>query len=140
MFISAESAQMIVDEIKTTIHQDLNIMDGNGDIIASTNRRRIGTLHRGAQMLLKTGLNVLVISEDCEADGTKKGINLPIHIDGKCVGVIASPEKPEDVSDFGSVIQKMTEIMIDSLRHQEAQNLQENARFNFIECWLFSKI
>jgi carbohydrate diacid regulator len=139
MFISGESAQLIVDEIKTTIHQDLNIMDGNGEIIASTNRRRIGTLHRGAQMLLKTGLDVLVISEDCEADGTKKGINLPIHIDGECVGVIGITGEPKDVSDFGSVIQKMTEIMIDGLRHQEALNLQENARFNFIECWLFSE-
>ena len=40
MFIGREDAQHIVDEMKTSIHRDINIMDGEGVILASTNATR----------------------------------------------------------------------------------------------------
>lgn len=140
MFISAENAQRIVDEIKATIQKDLNIMDGTGVIIASTDGARIGTLHKGAQKLLRSGLDTLIISDDNPLEGTRKGINLPIRIQDKYVGVIGITGDPKSVSSLGSVIQKMTEIMIVTMQQQAALNLQEHSRFNFIEYWLFSEV
>lgn len=139
MFISAENAQRIVDEIKTTIQKDLNIMDDTGVIIASTDAARIGTLHKGAEKLLRSGLDTLIISDDNPQEGTRKGINLPIRIQDKSVGVIGITGDPENVSSLGSVIQKMTEIMIMTIQQQATLNLQEYTRFNFIEYWLFSE-
>ena len=140
MFISAENAQRIVDEIKATIQKDLNIMDDTGVIIASTDSARVGTLHKGAQKLLRSGLDTLIISDDNPQEGTRKGINLPIRSQDKYVGVIGITGDPESVSSLGSVIQKMTEIMIVTIQQQAALSLQEHSRFNFIEYWLFSEV
>ena len=139
MFISAENAQRIVDEIKGTIPNDLNIMDDSGMIIASTDAARIGTLHKGAQKLLLSGLDILIVSDDNPLEGTRRGINLPIRMQDRNVGVIGITGDPERVSSLGSVIQKMTEIMIVTMHQQTTLSLQEYTRFNFIEYWLFSE-
>lgn len=140
MFISAESAQRIVDEIKAIIHYDLNMMDETGCIIASTDPQRIGQLHGGAQQVITQRLVALTIPEADKEKGIRKGVNLPIILDEKIVGVIGITGEPTEVAVFGSVIQKMTEMMIVGMQQQELTNLCDTARFNFIEQWLFSKI
>ena len=139
MVILSENAQLIVDEIKKAIHRDLNIMDDDGTIIASTDHNRIGTLHEGARRLLQTGQEELIITADCEEGGTKRGINLPINIQGKNVGVIGITGPPNEVADLGSAIQKMTEIMVVGIQRQENLNQSEIALYNFIESWIFSE-
>lgn len=47
MEISKELAQSIVVEMKKIIDKDLNFIDSNGIIIASTDETRIGTYHAG---------------------------------------------------------------------------------------------
>jgi carbohydrate diacid regulator len=131
---------MIVDEIKKAIHRDLNIMDDKGIIIASTDHNRIGQLHGGARTLLQSEKTELIITADCEAEGTRRGINLPITIQGNCVGVIGITGDPDDVSDLGSAIQTMTEIMIIGIQRQKDLNLREIERLNFIESWILSEI
>ena len=140
MFITSENAQMIVDEIKKAIHRDLNIMNDKGIIIASTDHNRIGQLHCGAQTLLQSEETELIITADCEAEGTRCGINLPITIRGAYVGVIGITGDPDDVADLGSAIQKMTEIMIIGIQRQEELNLWEIERLNFIKDWIFSEV
>ena len=39
MYISRQNARSIVDEMKTAIHRDINIMDENGVILASDEKR-----------------------------------------------------------------------------------------------------
>lgn len=42
MHITQKSAQNIVNEMKASIHRDINIMDENGVILASTDPTRRG--------------------------------------------------------------------------------------------------
>ena len=53
MLISHESAMRIVTEVSSVIHHDVNMMDEQGMIIASTDPARLGTFHGGALRLLK---------------------------------------------------------------------------------------
>ncbi len=138
MFIAPQYAQSIVDEMKASIHRDINIMDQDGIILASTNPARKGTLHRGAARILQEGLPSLTIWEDDPAAGVQKGINLPITIDGRTAGVIGVTGDPAEVSIFGDIIKRMTEIMVDSVRRQEQSDLLDRAKSLFVENWLFS--
>ena len=138
MFISQEDAQTIVDELKATIQRDINIMDEHGTIFASTNRARIGQLHEGARVLLDRRLPRLTIRSDGEMQGGQPGTNLPIALDGETVGVIGITGPPEQVEVLGSVIQKMTEIMIESIRQREQADELDSARRLFLESWLFA--
>ena len=52
MEISKELAQSIVVEMKKIIDKDLNFIDSNGIIIASTDETRIGTYHAGGKQVI----------------------------------------------------------------------------------------
>jgi len=81
--------------MKASIHQDINIMDQDGVIFASTNPARCGKVHQGAVQLLGSELPSLMIWEDDPQKGVQRGINLPIVIGGKTVGVIGITGVPE---------------------------------------------
>jgi len=102
--------QKIVEEVGNTIQKDVNIMDETGNIIASTDENRIGILHIGAVELLKNHQDELIIEQD--ERGVRKGINLPLCIENKVIGVVGITGAVEDVRMLGVVIKKMTEILI----------------------------
>ncbi|WP_298023347.1 sugar diacid recognition domain-containing protein [uncultured Dysosmobacter sp.] len=138
IYISRQHAQSIVNEMKAAIHRDINIMDGDGVILASTNPARQGQLHQGALRIIREGLPSLVIRHDIPEQGVQQGINLPITINGRLEGVIGITGDPEEVSAFGDIIKRMTEIMLESIQRQEQQELLEKAKSLFVENWLFS--
>lgn len=138
MFIAEETARAIVSEMKSVTGRDINLMDDSGTILASTDPGRVGQRHAGAERLLCQGLDRLVVREDEPAAGTRRGVNLPIHMEGRAVGVIGITGPPEQVEPLGSVIKRMTEILLREARRQEQETLLEGARQCFIENWLFS--
>lgn len=110
MIIPRKQMQKIAEEVGNTIKKDVNIMDETGNIIASTDENRIGILHIGAVELLKNHLDELIIEQDEE--GVRRGINLPLCIENKVIGVVGITGAVENVQMLGVVIKKMTEIMI----------------------------
>ena len=139
MDISPQHAQHIVDEMKRSIHRDMNIMNCQGIIIASTNPSRCGQLHQGASQLIAQGLRQKTVWQDDPAQGVQAGINLPIVITGELAGVIGITGAPEEVGIFGEIIQRMTEILLENLRQQEQADLLAQARNLFVDTWLFDE-
>ena len=73
-------------------------MDAAGVIFASTDPERIGQRHLGACQVLEQGLPRLVVQEDDgRPGGARRGINLPIQLDGPTVGVIGITGAPQEV-------------------------------------------
>jgi len=138
MFLTAQHAQSIVDELKKAIRQDINIMDATGQIMASSNPRRIGTIHQGAVQILENKLPLLIIQENDPARGVQKGINLPIVLDREIAGVIGITGEPDEVSVFGEIIKRMTEVMVTNRFYQEQSALADQAKTPFLESWLFA--
>ena len=137
MIIPRKQMQKIVEELEGTIQKNINIMDETGCIIASSDLSRIGTYHSGAQRVIRQKLDELVISDADEYAGAKNGINLPIIIEEKIVGVVGITGEKEEVQILGKIIQKMTKILImDSYLNIQKKNM-ENMRNNFLFSWLF---
>lgn len=129
----------MLEEIKETIGRDVNIMDRTGTILASTDPKRIGQLHTIAKEILEQQLPVLEVAAGEEGPGAQQGVNLPIYVDGNCEGVIGITGPPDAVRDFGTIVKKMTEIMLTTMRQQEQSLLVEQARSLFLEEWLFAQ-
>lgn len=138
MFLTEANAQKIVNEMKSLLGKDINIMDENAIIIASTNPVRIGSLHEGAQIMLSEGRSELIVEPGDQLKNTIPGINLAIMIDGKIAGVIGVTGAPTEVIVLGNVIKKMTELMIENQHQREDKLMLEGTRGQFIENWLFS--
>lgn len=137
MLISQQDAQRIANEMKGVLHRNINVIDENSIIIASTDAQRIGQSHAGAKKILSENLESLVVSENSD-DGMREGINLPITFHGQTVGVIGMTGPPAEVSLYGAIIKKMTEILVAGIWQQEQESQLSDARALFLENWLFS--
>lgn len=142
MIISKDQMQRIVEEMEKTIHHHINIMDESGHIIASTDPSRIGMLHSAAAVLLEQGLDQLEVTEADEKsyEGSRRGVNLPIVIHGKIAGVVGISGEPDKVREFGSIIKRMTEILISEALLKDQSLLYDNAKNTFLYSWLFENL
>lgn len=139
MSLSARQMQSIVDEIGSTIKRNINIMDEEGYIVASTDPSRIGMLHKGAKNIIENNLDMEVISQDRSDQETRPGINYPLVVNGKLVGVVGITGDIEEIGAFGEVIQRMTEMLIMDRYRNNLKRTQENLRKNMGIEWLFGK-
>lgn len=136
MNVSNNLAQDIVEDMKEIINQDINYFDQNGVIIASTDKDRIGKFHGGAKKTLEIRDN-LIINYDGEYVGTRAGINLPVYFEKEIVGVIGITGRREEVEKYGKIIQRMTEILVKEAYLKEQDNMEREAKRQFIEELLF---
>ncbi|MCI7111383.1 MAG: hypothetical protein MR926_06115, partial [Megasphaera elsdenii] len=75
--ITDELAQQIVDSAKAVVGWNVNFIDCQGRIMASTDSGRIGTYHKAGHVAARTG-QVQTVQEDCPEDGVSQGVNYPI--------------------------------------------------------------
>lgn len=109
--ISTTVAQEIVNAVKEVVGKDINFIDKKGIIIGSTDKTRLNTFHEAGYEAIKTHNNITVKNED-SYKGSKSGINYPIKIDDKAIGAIGITGEPEDISKYGFLVTKITEIFI----------------------------
>ena len=89
MIINHDLAQYIIDYNKQIVHYQINIMNPDAIIIASTNPSRIGKHHFGAQRVLETGEAYII--DDVSAKNFRDvvpGITLPIRFRNELIGML----------------------------------------------------
>ncbi|RPF43200.1 carbohydrate diacid regulator [Hydrogenoanaerobacterium saccharovorans] len=137
MQISKDNAMKIVTEISGIINQHVNMMDERGIIIASTDPERLGTFHAGAAQVVSNKLEELIVQNNSEYEGTRKGINLPIVFQNEVVGVIGITGEREKVVKYGQIIKKMTEILLLDTSAKEQKKIDDRIRARFLDEWVF---
>lgn len=110
MKISSTLAQKIVNKLKATLNHQVNFINMDGFIIASSDKNRIDTFHEGATIVIKTKKQ-LFIKYDGQYEGTKAGINLPIYFENEIIGVIGLTGSHE-IEKYAQILKSMTEILI----------------------------
>ena len=136
MNIPTELALKIVKDMKDIINQDLNFINTEGHIIASTDKKRIGQIHEASLKCIATNSDI-VINSDTEYEGSKKGINIPVHLNNEIVGVIGITGDRKDVERFGKIIKSMTEILVKEAWLKELSIKKREQNRNIIETVLF---
>ena len=112
-------AQDIVDRAMAILPYNVNVMDYLGIIIGSGDAQRLCTRHEGAQLVLANGG---VVEIDSRAAGTmggvKPGVNLPLMLDHKLVGVLGITGEPEEVRVYGELVKMTAEMLMEHRRQQ----------------------
>ena len=109
--INQSVATQIVDAISQVVDKDINFINREGIIIASTKGERVGTFHEVGYQVAKTG-EMQMVTHGTTYEGTKEGVNYPIIIEQQVVGVIGITGEPQQVMQFGFLASKITEIFI----------------------------
>jgi carbohydrate diacid regulator len=129
MNISAKQAMNIVESLRDVIAHDINFIDLNSIIIASSNASRIGDFHEGSKIVYDTQKALIIYGED-DYEGAKPGINLPVTFDDEIVAVIGITGEYDVIKKFSDVIVKMTEILIKEFYFRDQKEMkQENIRY-----------
>lgn len=136
MKLSQHNALQIVSNINEIINQKMNIINTNGIIIASTDEARIGTFHAGAKKLVDEKLPELIINEEEGGEGTRPGINYPIIVNGRTIGVVGVTGSDEKTFSYARIVKRMTELLVQELATKEEQETVENVKNRFLDEWL----
>ena len=113
MKISKSAATDLIREISSVIDYDINIMNENGVILASTDKERVGQFHEGAHLVIKQNLKELPVYYDEEYAGCRQGINLPLFSDDNIIGVVGITGDVSETGRYARLIKKVTEDLED---------------------------
>lgn len=138
MNIPTELAMKIVTDMKNIINQDLNFINTDGYIIASTDVQRIGTIHEASKKCIALNSEI-IINSDYEYKGCRKGINIPVYLENEIVGVIGITGERQDIEKYGKIIKSMTEILIKEAWIGELFIQKREQNRNLIESILFGE-
>lgn len=131
----------IVKEVRKLIGEDIIVVNTEGIIIASTDQKRIGDFHEGAQIASQQKQKFIITKRDQKLlKGVKAGINFPIFFQHDVIGVIGITGDPEKVTPFGEIIRKMTELLISENYYAEQFDQQSRAMETFVIDWIQSSV
>lgn len=126
--ITTALAQQIVERTMQVMPFKVNLIDGQGVILASGNPARVGSLHPGAQLALARGASVEIDAQAARLlPGAQPGINLPLTVRGEICGVVGLTGEPAAVRQFGELVRVMAEMMLEQA--QLVSELQHEKRY-----------
>jgi Sugar diacid utilization regulator len=128
MRLSRFIAQKIVEEMMNVVPYNINVMDENGVIIGSGDSSRIGAFHEGAKRAIHDGIAYEVFDE---ADGMKPGVNEPIIIGGKVIGVVGITGQPDTVRPFSKIVRVTAILLIEQISINEKERKEKLNRERF---------
>ncbi len=133
MKITHQLAQQIVDRTINILGKNINIMDENGYIIGTGDKKRLNKYHEGAALVIKNKEKIFIYPENKNhLIGVKAGVNLPIEDNKKIIGVVGITGNPDEVGPFGEVIKITVEMMLQQQFLLKEVDLERQARDNFI--------
>lgn len=109
--ISRSTAQNIVETVKELCGYDINFIDTDGYIFASTNSTRIGDFHEIGKKVAETGRAIEVTESDTYW-GTHAGVNEPFFYEGSVAAVIGITGNPEEVRKYTQLAARITLLIL----------------------------
>ena len=139
MFQFDTLGQEIVGELSRLIQEQVVLTDRRGFIQASTDSTRINQFHEGALLSLRQQRMLYMTDKEVEnLRGVRKGIVLPIIIDGKPIAVLGITGEPNQIEPQALLILRVVELFIqDSLKRKEKEEKVRELEF-FVFDWLTS--
>ncbi|PYY67320.1 CdaR family transcriptional regulator [Pseudomonas jessenii] len=114
-------AQDIVDRAMAILPYNVNVMDSQGLILGSGEPERVNTRHEGAQLVLANGRVVEIDAQTAiHLKGVQPGINLPLMLDQRLIGVLGITGEPEQLRTYAELV-RMTAEMLVGQRNQQAE-------------------
>ncbi len=142
--LDAKFAQSLVDIIAAELNQNVIIWDNHGVIIAAYIRERISSLHECSVLMLKSGkIQEFAVTDEDEKRyrGVRKGFNVPVLIEGYCVGGFGVTGEPDRAAPYARLAAHFVQAALESnlrkekLMHalQEKRKLQSTLLNKMIE-------
>jgi carbohydrate diacid regulator len=112
--LSPALAQEIAGETSAIIGLNIIITDDKGIVIGSGDRSRVGSFHEASIEVIESQRSKAHNAEEASRlIGVRPGLTLPIVHHGVGVGTVGITGSPASVRQFGQVVKRQTEILLD---------------------------
>ena len=106
-------AQQIANEITDVIGHNVLITDQSGIVVGSGDESRVGQFHEASVEVVRSRRTIAHSVDDVrDLVGTLPGVTIPLVIDDEVVGTVGLSGSPEEVVQFGLVVRRQTEILM----------------------------
>jgi sugar diacid utilization regulator len=127
--IPKELAERIVKMINGITGTNVNFMGEDGEIIATMQKERLGTIHEVARKIINGEIDYAAVTneEAIELGGVKPGYNGPIKVEGEivgCLGISGDPKVVKSLQQMASII--VEEELKKNVIYKEKQNIVNN--------------
>lgn len=107
--LTSAMAGRIADLVHGATGRNVNVMGEGGRILASSDPKRVGTVHEGARTIMAGELDEIAISPEMAATmaGVKPGYNGAVFFEGvrvACIGVSGDPELVKPFQKMAAVV------------------------------------
>lgn len=117
-----ELAQDIVDRAMAILPCNVNVMDSQGLILGSGEPQRVDARHEGAQLVLANGREVEIDAQTAQTlRGVQPGINLPLMLDGRLIGVLGLTGEPSHLRIYAQLVRMTAEMLVNQRNMQVEQ-------------------
>ena len=121
-------AQEIAGETSGIIGFNVLITDRDGTVIGSGDRSRVGSFHEASVDVMRTQRPATHSAAQARAlRGVRPGITLPIVLNGSALGTVGITGSPGQVRQFGLVVKRQTEILLQESVLLRSRLLRERA-------------
>lgn len=132
-------AQKIVDAVHEVTSCPINFIDPTGIILASTNESRIGEFHEAGYDAIKK-LEPTIVDQKNIYKGSLPGVNYPISVEQEPFGVIGISGTPNEVSKYGFLSTKVSEIFIKEQQLRKQNESSKQKMDYFIRSYIYNDI
>lgn len=100
----------MAENLSILFKYNVNVIDKTGIIVGSGDSTKLGEFHQHAYSIIHDGVTEYKVFEADEE--TEPGINVPLYIKGKLIGVAEINGKPENTEMFSTVLKLSLESLI----------------------------
>ncbi len=131
IMISRDLARKFIEQVTQYTEFNVNIMDGDGTIIASRDPERVGKFHEVAYRIVKGNESIVVTSDSRDYSTVLPGINMVIEDNGVREGVVGVTGDPEEIRSVALIIKMAIETMLRYERSEQELRLRRSRKERF---------
>ena len=128
--ISQKTAQQIVDTVKSICGFDINFINAEGIVLASTAPGRIGSFHEAGRRAILAG-DTIEVKDDGLFYGARRGVNLPVFYHGGIIAAIGITGEVDAVRGYGALARRITDMLLRE-RDLYVQGSQRQSSLHYI--------
>jgi carbohydrate diacid regulator len=124
--LSPVLAQQIARETTEAVGHNVIITDDEAVVIGSGDEMRVGSLHEASLEVMQTQESAWhTPAQARRLQGVRPGMTLPLVIDGAAVGTVGITGSPDQVRQFGLLVRRQTEILLEESALVRSRLLRE---------------
>lgn len=136
--LDQDIAQEIVDRAMAILPCNVNVMDSQGLILGSGEHDRVNMRHEGAQLVLNNNRSVEIdAAAAVTLRGVQCGVNLPLCLDGRVIGVIGVSGDPSAVRTYAELVKMTAEMLVEQRFDQQHRKWLAERNSSLVQSILF---